>query len=176
MLLLVLYSPCLMFTFLGFCQKFTILFIQYNHWYMAHGTYLTTFDLLAKILFLSYGVWYAFGFVYLMKNVIVPNSLNFPAWNLFFFSFSSCEFLQEQNLNQSADDPSIEIESLLLMPVKHVSNYAQFVDGIFNEYKTRSLLDKEFKTIAAVEIEVKKLQKMVSENFALNSMRGSTVR
>lgn len=61
------------------------------------------------------------------------------------------------------------------MPVKHVSNYAQFVDGIFNEYKTRSLLDKEFKTIAAVEIEIKKLQKMVSENYALNSMRGSTV-
>lgn len=61
------------------------------------------------------------------------------------------------------------------MPVKHISNYAQFVDGIFNEYKTRSLLDKEFKTIAAVEIEIKKLQKMVSENYALNSMKGSTV-
>lgn len=61
------------------------------------------------------------------------------------------------------------------MPVKHISNYAQFVDGIFNEYKARSLLDKEFKTIASVEIEIKKLQKMVSENYALNSMRGSTV-
>lgn len=61
------------------------------------------------------------------------------------------------------------------MPVKHISNYAQFVDGIFNDYKTRSLLDKEFKTIAAVEIEIKKLQKMVSENLALSSMRGSIV-
>lgn len=61
------------------------------------------------------------------------------------------------------------------MPVKHISNYAQFVDGIFNEYKTRSLLDKEFKTIAAVEIEIKKLQKMVSDNYALNSMKGAAV-
>lgn len=78
-------------------------------------------------------------------------------------------------MNQSVDDPSIEIESLLLMPVKHISNYAQFVDGIFNEYKTRSLMDNEFKTIAAVEIEIKKLQKMVSENYTLNSMKGSIV-
>lgn len=74
-----------------------------------------------------------------------------------------------------SDDPSDEIETFLLMPVNHISNYAQFVDGLLNEYKTRTLLGSEFKTIAGVEIEIKKLHKLVTENYALNSMKASIV-
>lgn len=74
-----------------------------------------------------------------------------------------------------SDDPSDEIETFLLMPVNHISNYAQFVDGLLNEYKTRTLLGSEFKTIAGVEIEIKKLHKLVTENYALNSMKASVV-
>lgn len=52
---------------------------------MAHGTYLTTFDLLAKILFLSYGVWYAFGFVYLMKKRDRSKFIEFSCLESVFF-------------------------------------------------------------------------------------------
>lgn len=61
------------------------------------------------------------------------------------------------------------------MPVKHMSNYAQFLEGLLNEYKMRTLLGNEFKVIAGVEIEMKKVQKLVAENYALNSLKGSTV-
>lgn len=61
------------------------------------------------------------------------------------------------------------------MPINHILNYAQFLDGLLNEYKSRDLLATDFKTIAAVEIEMKKLQKMVTENYHLNSMKGSEV-
>lgn len=74
-----------------------------------------------------------------------------------------------------SDDPSDEIETLLLMPINHISNYAQFLESLLNEYKVRTLLGVEFKTIAAVEIEMKKLQKLVTENYTLNSMKGYSV-
>lgn len=68
------------------------------------------------------------------------------------------------------------MESLFLMPINHILNYAQFLDGLLNEYKSRDLLADDFKTIAAVEIDMKKLQKMVTENYQLNSMKGADVR
>lgn len=74
-----------------------------------------------------------------------------------------------------SDGPSDEIETLLLMPVNHISNYAQFLESLLNEYKVRTLLGAEFKTIAAVEIEMKKLHKLVTENYTLNSMKGHSV-
>lgn len=61
------------------------------------------------------------------------------------------------------------------MPITHIALYAQILEDLLNEYKARDLLTDEFKTIAAVEIEMKKLQKMVIENYALNSMKGSVV-
>lgn len=62
------------------------------------------------------------------------------------------------------------------MPINHIAGYAQFLEGLLNEYKMRDLLADDFKTVAAVEIEMKKLQKLVMENFTLNSMKGPTVR
>lgn len=61
------------------------------------------------------------------------------------------------------------------MPINHIANYAQFLDGLLNEYKSRDLLADDFKTVAAVEIEMKKLQKFVVENYMLNSMKGLSV-
>lgn len=61
------------------------------------------------------------------------------------------------------------------MPITHIALYAQILEDLLNEYKARDLLTDEFKTIAAVEIEMKKLQKLVIENYALNSMKGSVV-
>lgn len=61
------------------------------------------------------------------------------------------------------------------MPINHIANYAQFLEDLLNEYKIRDLLADGFKAIAAVEIEMKKLQKLVIENYALNSMKGATV-
>lgn len=83
--------------------------------------------------------------------------------------------IQDSNKDQPGDDPSSDIDSLLLMPINHITNYAQFLDGLLNEYKSRDLLASDFKTIAAVEIEMKKLQKMVLDNYALNSMKGLPV-
>lgn len=59
------------------------------------------------------------------------------------------------------------------MPINHIANYAQFLEGLLNEYKARDLLADDFKTIAAVEIEMKKIHKLVTENYALNSMKGA---
>lgn len=75
----------------------------------------------------------------------------------------------------SDDDKSNEIETFLLMPVNHITNYSQLVDGLLNEYKTRTLLGDEFKTIAGVEIEIKKLHKLVTENYSLNAMKAANV-
>lgn len=61
------------------------------------------------------------------------------------------------------------------MPISHIANHAQFLEGLLNEYKARDLLANDFKTIAGVEIEMKKLQKQVAENYALNSMKGTPV-
>lgn len=61
------------------------------------------------------------------------------------------------------------------MPINHITCYAQILEDLLNEYKGRDLLADDFKTIAAVEIEMKKLHKLVMENYALNSMKGSTV-
>lgn len=61
------------------------------------------------------------------------------------------------------------------MPINHIALYAQILEDLLNEYKARDFLTVDFKRIAAVEIEMKKLQKWVTENYALNSMKGSTV-
>lgn len=73
------------------------------------------------------------------------------------------------------DDSSDDIETLLLTPINRISNYAEFLENLLNEYKKRSLFGVEFKTIAAVEIEMKKLLKLVTENYTLNSMKGFSV-
>lgn len=59
------------------------------------------------------------------------------------------------------------------MPINHIASYAQFLEGLLNEYKARDLLANDFKTIAGVEIEMKKIHKLVTENYALNSMKGA---
>lgn len=61
------------------------------------------------------------------------------------------------------------------MPINHIDNYAKFFDSLLNKYKQRNFLADEFKVIAIVEIEVKKLQKSVMENYNLNSMKSSMV-
>lgn len=61
------------------------------------------------------------------------------------------------------------------MPINHIALYAQILEDLLNEYKARDFLTVDFKRIAAVEIEMKKLQKWVTENYTLNSMKGSTV-
>lgn len=58
------------------------------------------------------------------------------------------------------------------MPISHITNCTQFLESLLNEYKARDLLANDFKTIANVEIEMKKLHKLVAENYALNSMKG----
>lgn len=83
--------------------------------------------------------------------------------------------MQENSRNEAGADSFSEIESLLLMPINHITVYATFLEGLLNEYKARDLLAEDFKTIAAVEIEMKKLQKMVTENYTLNSMKGTAV-
>lgn len=69
--------------------------------------------------------------------------------------------------NHTASD----LNQLLLMPISHIDNYAKFLENLLNEYKTRDLLTEDFKTVAAVEIEMKKMHKLISENFKLNSMK-----
>lgn len=44
-----------------------------------------------------------------------------------------------------------------------------------NEYKARNSFTEDFKMIATVDIEMKKLHKLVMENLGLNSMKGLTV-
>lgn len=61
------------------------------------------------------------------------------------------------------------------MPVNHIENYAKFLENLLNAYKARDFLTEDFRIIAAVEIEMKKLHKLVSENFTLNSMKTSTL-
>lgn len=57
-----------------------------------------------------------------------------------------------------------------------MDNYAIFLDKLLNEYKSRDFLAEDFKTIAAVEIEMKKLHKLIMENLSLNSMKGTMVK
>lgn len=68
-----------------------------------------------------------------------------------------------------------DIQSLLVMPINHINAYATFMDQLVNEYKHRNVFSDKFKTIAAVEVEVKRLQKSVLDNFNLNAMKGGTV-
>lgn len=62
-----------------------------------------------------------------------------------------------------------------MLPIHHMENYSNTMDGLLNEYKAKDLLTEDFKTIAMVEIEVKKLYKTMMENYKLNSIKHGTV-
>lgn len=62
-----------------------------------------------------------------------------------------------------------------MVPIHHMENYANTMDNLLNEYKAKDLLTEDFKTIAMVEIEVKKLCKTMMENYKLNSIKHGTV-
>lgn len=66
------------------------------------------------------------------------------------------------------------MESLLQMPLNRIENYFKFADHLLSKYKNRDLFTEDFKIIAPVQIEMNKLQKVVSENFKLNSVKSST--
>lgn len=63
-----------------------------------------------------------------------------------------------------------------MLPIHHMETYANTMDGLLNEYKSKDLLTEDFKTIAMVEIEVKKIYKTMMENYKLNSIKNGTVR
>lgn len=74
--------------------------------------------------------------------------------------------------SSTIDDETEEIESLLQMPLNRVEIYFKFADDLLS--KNRDFFTKYFKIIAPVQIEMEKLQKVVSQNFRLNSMKSST--
>lgn len=78
-------------------------------------------------------------------------------------------FQDQRNLSESNND---EIKQFFLLPIQHIDNYADFLNNLL---KDKYLLTDEFKVFAASEIEMKKLQKLVWENFNINSMKLSTV-
>lgn len=63
----------------------------------------------------------------------------------------------------------------LVMPIKHLENYTVLLEMLLNEFKEKDFVTEEFKTVASAEIEIKKLFKLVAENFNLNALRGATV-
>lgn len=70
----------------------------------------------------------------------------------------------------------ITLAHALMLPIHHMESYANVMDGLLNEYKSKDLLTEDFRTIAMVEIEVKKLYKTMMENYKLNSIKNGTVR
>lgn len=66
-----------------------------------------------------------------------------------------------------------EMEHSLLMPIKHLENYTLLMEIFLNEFKEKDFVTEEFKTVATVEIEMKKLFKSVTENMNINSLKGS---
>lgn len=46
---------------------------------------------------------------------------------------------------------------------------------LLNEFKEKEFVTEEFKTVATAEIEIKKLFKLVSENFNLSSLKSASV-
>lgn len=62
-----------------------------------------------------------------------------------------------------------------MMPIKQLENYTILLEALLNEFKEKDFITEQFKTVANVEIEIKKLFKSVSENFNINSLRGSAV-
>lgn len=69
----------------------------------------------------------------------------------------------------------IRLTHAVMLPIQHMENYVNTMDGLLNEYKAKDLLTEDFKTIAMMEIEVKKLFKTMMENYKLNSMKNGTV-
>lgn len=69
-----------------------------------------------------------------------------------------------------------ELERSLLLPIRQIETYANLLEALLNDYKEKILFTEDFKTVALVEIEVKKLLKSVVEHYNLNSMKGSMVR
>lgn len=62
-----------------------------------------------------------------------------------------------------------------MLPIKHIENIANTLDGLLDDYKEKDLLTEDFKIVATVGIEVKKLHKLVTENYNLNASKGSGV-
>lgn len=67
------------------------------------------------------------------------------------------------------------MDHALMMPIKQLENYTILLEALLNEFKEKDFITEQFKTVASVEIEIKKLFKSVSENFNINSLRGSAV-
>lgn len=82
---------------------------------------------------------------------------------------------QDNDSDEMCENVYEDVESLLVMPINHINAYAKFLDELVNEYKHRNVFTDKFKTIAAVEVEMKKIQKSVLDNYNLNAMKGGTV-
>lgn len=72
-------------------------------------------------------------------------------------------------------ESEIRLTHALMLPIHHMENYSNTMDGLLNEYKAKDLLTEDFKAIAMVEIEVKKLYKTMMENYKLNSIKNGMV-
>lgn len=82
----------------------------------------------------------------------------------------------QQEDSEHRDDYLRDLEHALMMPIKHMENYTVLLEILLNEFKEKDFVTEEFKTVATVEIEIKKLFKLVSENYNINSLKGSTVK
>lgn len=93
----------------------------------------------------------------------------------FGFGLEKRQFFQENDTDEMYENVYEDVESLLVMPINHINAYAKFLDELVNEYKHRNVFTDKFKTIAAVEVEMKRMQKSVLDNYNLNAMKGGTV-
>lgn len=83
------------------------------------------------------------------------------------------EYLTAEENAERRDECLREMEHSLLMPIKHLENYALLMEIFLNEFKEKDFVTEEFKTVATVEIEIKKILKSVTENLNINSLKGS---
>lgn len=101
------------------------------------------------------------------------------AYNLQYFILNTIESIVNTHIQQEdsehRDDYLRDLEHALMMPIKHMENYTVLLEILLNEFKEKDFVTEEFKTVATVEIEIKKLFKLVSENYNINSLKGSTV-
>lgn len=83
------------------------------------------------------------------------------------------QFIPNLKTEKLEDDHDIKLTHAIKLPITHIENYANVMDSLLNEYKAKDLLTEDFKRVATLEIEFKKLYKLMMENYDLNVLKGT---
>ena len=111
-------------------------------------------------------------FVLIQSISYLISPISFP---LILSLFLSLSLVPYPFPSRQTNDLKKSLAESLTLPLRQIEHYTKILEALLNEFKEKDFITEEFKTVANLEIEIKKLCKLMLENYNVNSIKGSLV-